>query len=88
MRGKNPDLVGRHTYGIDRHYDRFGVEPGPRHVNVQLMDVPRNEGERQFQFPFEDIESQVKIAEVDVSAPEGDLRLIGTDVLDVALDAA
>ena len=45
-------IIGRNTYGIDSNDNGLCVQSRPRHLNLELMDVTRNEGERKAQLPF------------------------------------
>ena len=57
------------TDRVDGDDDGLGVKAGPRDMDVKLVDVARHEGERKPELAFEDIQTEVEVAEHGVAAP-------------------
>ena len=57
------------TDGVDGDDDGLRGEPGPGHVDLQLVDVPGEEGERQLQLLLQHVQTEVQVAEHGVAAP-------------------
>jgi hypothetical protein len=46
------------------------LTPGPRDVNVKLVDVSGDEGEGKAELPLENFKTKVKVAEHGVTTPQ------------------
>ena len=62
------------TYRVDGDDDGLCVEPGPGHVDLQLVDVPGHEREGQPELLLQHLQPQVQVAEGDVASPQGHLQ--------------